>query len=116
MLLEVPDPLSFVPLVDHEIIVVALCSGVNLIFHDTLKETRDPNWTHGPIKRKKGTWRGAKSPLRIEMVPLKLFFMGYPRERISFESGGALPAGLPLSDSPTGYPRERIPSGSGAPA
>jgi hypothetical protein len=31
--------------------------------------TRDPNWTHGPKIRKKGTWRGAKFPLSIAMVP-----------------------------------------------
>jgi len=38
-----------------------------------MKETRDPNWTHGPIKRKKGTWRGTKFPFVIEMVPLKVY-------------------------------------------
>ena len=36
MLFKVPDPLSFVPLVDHEVIVVAFCSSVNLEFSHRL--------------------------------------------------------------------------------
>jgi hypothetical protein len=47
----------------------------------------DGCWTHGPKKRKKETWREAKFPLRIAMVPLKLIYVGYPRERISTGSG-----------------------------
>ena len=34
-----------------------------------------------------GFWRGTKFPFVIEMVPLKLLFVGYPRERISSGSG-----------------------------
>jgi hypothetical protein len=33
------------------------------------KILRGPNWTHGPKKRKKGTWREAKFPFGIAMVP-----------------------------------------------
>jgi len=35
----------------------------------TVFSTRDPFGTHGPKKRKKGTWREAKFPLSIAMVP-----------------------------------------------
>ena len=45
------------------------------------------SWIHGPKKRKKGSWPEAKFPFSIAMVPLKLFFVGYLRERISSGSG-----------------------------
>ena len=35
----------------------------------TVLATRDPNWTHWPILQEKGTWREAKFPLSIAMVP-----------------------------------------------
>jgi hypothetical protein len=43
------------------------------------------------------------------MVPLKLIYAEYPRERISSGSG------VPLKFFFAGYPRERISSGSGVP-
>ena len=47
----------------------------------------DGCWTHGPKKRKKGTWPEAKFHFSIAMVPLRIFFAGYPRERIPSGSG-----------------------------
>jgi len=43
--------------------------------------------THLGRIRKKGTLLVAKFPLFIVIVPLKLFFVGHPRERISSVSG-----------------------------
>ena len=44
-----------------------------------VKKMRDPNGTHGPKKRKKGTWREAKFPLSIAMVPKG----GFEPQRVS---------------------------------
>jgi hypothetical protein len=50
-----------------------------------------PKSARNPLKVKKGNPAKTGFPLKFAMVPLKLFFAGYPRERIS--SGSGVPKG-----------------------
>src|SRR5659263_370240 len=67
----------------------------------TIFISRIDGWNARGTFTKNRTWRKAKFPLVIDMVPLKLFFVGYPRERISSGSGVPKAGFEPERVSPT---------------